>query len=265
MDQIGRDAAVPAATAFVQVSPEMTVLFGGGVAGAPIPHAAAALVFVLGGRGIPATLRVRPVAGAVAEEERGALMLLVAAAALSRLFGDVAAAAKDGCFHLTTELRAICVAVRDCPMQGDALRAYRGAKSIELLCEAMRLLGEGGLTPAAHDAELSREDSARVVAARRMIEERCHEKLTLERIARACGLNRSKLTRGFRQMFECTVAEAIADGRLARASRMLLTTDLPVSSVGYQAGYLNNASFARAFGRRFGVPPSDYRACRLAA
>ena len=46
---------------------------------------------------------------------------------------------------------------------------------------------------------------------------------------------------------------------------MLLTTDQPVSSIGYANGYLNNASFARAFGRRYGVTPSTFRACGVAA
>jgi len=66
-------------------------------------------------------------------------------------------------------------------------------------------------------------------------------------------------------MFDCSVAEAIAERRLEQASHMLLTTDLPVSSIGYENGYLNNAAFTRAFGRRFGVSPTDYRACRIAA
>ena len=103
------------------------------------------------------------------------------------------------------------------------------------------------------------------MAARQMIDDRASEKLTLDLIARGCGLNRSKLTRGFRELFNCTVAEAIAERRLDLARRMLLTTDLPVSSIGYESGYLNNASFARAFGRRFGRSPSDFRLQGLAA
>ena len=98
-----------------------------------------------------------------------------------------------------------------------------------------------------------------------MIDERWSEKLTLDKIARACGLNRAKLTRGFRDMFSCSIAEAIAEQRLSQAKRMLMTTNLPISSIGYENGYLNNASFARAFGRRFGVSPSDFRACQFAA
>jgi AraC family transcriptional activator of pyochelin receptor len=103
------------------------------------------------------------------------------------------------------------------------------------------------------------------VAARQIIEDRAAEKLTLDYIARSCGLNRSKLTRGFKALFDCTVAEAIAERRLETARRMLLSTDLPVSSIGYVAGYQNNASFTRAFGRRFGRTPSDLRLGDLAA
>jgi len=62
-----------------------------------------------------------------------------------------------------------------------------------------------------------------------------------------------------------SVGEALADKRLAEARRQLLATDLPVSVIGYRTGYSNNASFTRAFGRHFGVSPTDLRSCGLAA
>jgi AraC family transcriptional activator of pyochelin receptor len=104
-----------------------------------------------------------------------------------------------------------------------------------------------------------------MLEARRLIADRSGEKLTLDVIARSCGLNRSKLSKGFKTLFDCTVAQAIAEQRLESARRRLLTTDLPVSSIGYEAGYSNNASFARAFGRRFGRPPSGLRCGDIAA
>ena len=66
-------------------------------------------------------------------------------------------------------------------------------------------------------------------------------------------------------MFDMTVADAIADRRLGGASELLRSTDLPVSSIGYRCGYLNNASFTRAFSRRYGLAPTQYRAHRIAA
>jgi AraC family transcriptional activator of pyochelin receptor len=157
------------------------------------------------------------------------------------------------------------MALRDCAMAGEPRNVYRLAKSLELLCETVRMWAEGALVPLAPEGDLSFADTRRLIDARRLIDERWHEKLTLDSIARACGLNRAKLTRGFRELFACSIAEALAERRLGEASRMLLTTDKPVSSIGYENGYLNNASFARAFSRRFGRSPSDFRATGVAA
>ncbi len=60
------------------------------------------------------------------------------------------------------------------------------------------------------------------------------------------------------------------DGREARdavdqARQMLAASDLPVASIGYRCGYLNNASFTRAFSRRFGIAPTQLRLGQLAA
>jgi AraC family transcriptional regulator, transcriptional activator of the genes for pyochelin and ferripyochelin receptors len=242
----------------VQVSPEMVALFGAcDGSGAVWPHDPVELRFDLGAQ--PA-LHGR--ARAACAAQAGGLALIVARAACRRLFGrDL----EDGSYHLSHELRAIALAMIDCPFDAESRSTYRLGKAIELLCESFRLIGAGALVPLRGDAALSLADTRRLAEARRLIDERWSEKLTLDRIARACGLNRVKLTRGFREMYDCTVAVAIAERRLEEARRLLRTTDKPISSIGYDSGYLNNASFARAFSRRFGVSPSDYRAQRLAA
>ena len=66
-------------------------------------------------------------------------------------------------------------------------------------------------------------------------------------------------------MFDCSIADTLAEKRLEGARAMLLSTDLPIASIGYRCGYLNNASFSRAFTRRFGTAPTQYRARKLAA
>ena len=162
-------------------------------------------------------------------------------------------------------MRAIVAVLRQPPAAPEARTPYRLAKAIELLCETIRIFGDRGLAPLTAEGALSAADTRRVMAARQMIDERWNEKLTLDGIARACGVNRAKLTRGFRDLYDCSIAEALADRRLSEARRLLLTTDLPVSSVGYESGYLNNASFSRAFGRHFGRSPSHFRALGVAA
>src|SRR3546814_622169 len=60
-------------------------------------------------------------------------------------------------------------------------------------------------------------------------------------------------------MYKCAVAEAVSERRLSHARTLLSLSDLPVSSIGYRCGYQSNASFTRAFARRFGMTPTDMR------
>jgi AraC family transcriptional activator of pyochelin receptor len=261
----------PVARRCLVVSPEFTVLTGRGpFAEAAMPPGALAVAFGFGAIDAPATLSLvgSARAGQLAAEDAGAarIVLLIAPSGLERIAAVVLPRPDERLdFHLPSPLRAIALALRDCDRTSEAGDIYRSAKAIELLCETWSALDAGGLIPVAGDSDLSQADSRRLLEARRLIDEQWGQKLSLHAIAACCGLNREKLTRGFRKMFDCSVAEALAERRLSEASRMLVTTDLPVSSIGYENGYLNNASFARAFGRRFGVSPSDYRAARIAA
>lgn len=248
----------------IEVSPEMVALIGSGeFPGHPWPPEPVALSYTLGSVGNPAT--VRWIADPSEDDvDHGQLLLIVSASAVRRLFGSLSSD-QQGCFHITQELREIALAIWDCAMPEAVREPYRLAKSIELLCDTLLAIGEGALVPVLGDGHMSLQDSRRLLQARAMIDDRWAEKLTLDMLSRACGLNRAKLTRGFRTMFNCSVADALAEKRLECARTMLLSTDLPVASVGYRCGYLNNASFTRAFTRRFGVAPSQYRAERLAA
>jgi AraC family transcriptional activator of pyochelin receptor len=250
---------------FIAVSPEMTAVLGS-APGAPVPPRAMALIASTGKAVCSLHFEPRPRLKALLEQAGPhRLVFLVQREAVLRLGGRRLIDEGAACFHLSAELRGILLSLRHPPATAEARSTYQLAKSIEFLCETLRLFAANELAPLVGEGLLSPADTRRVMAARQMIDDRASEKLTLDLIARGCGLNRSKLTRGFRELFNCTVAEAIAERRLDLARRMLLTTDLPVSSIGYESGYLNNASFARAFGRRFGRSPSDFRLQGLAA
>jgi AraC family transcriptional activator of pyochelin receptor len=263
-------AANAAVMEAIEVSPEMTALLGRGeIAEPPMPANPVALIYAFAADETPPTLRFAPevrldeLSGGCDHAYR--LIFLVDRTAMQRLGGGALAGELPLLAYLPSELRAIAMALREPPATPLARTTYLLAKSIELLCETIRMNSADALVPMIHDGVLSLADTRRLIAARKVIDERWSEKLTLDGIARACGLNRAKLTRGFREVFACTVAEALAERRLSQARQLLLTTDLPISSVGYEAGYLSNASFARAFGRHFGRSPSDYRAFGLAA
>lgn len=243
----------------IHVSQEMQSFVGiGAIPAGDWPAEAIGLSFRL--EDATVAFHTQPIGAAMTGDD---IACIVTAAACHRIFGLLPDG--DARWHLPSELRALVLAILDCRLPGEARDTLRLAKSIELLCATFAMITGETLVPADAGGDLNEIDARRIVAARRLIDERWHEKLTLDSIARACGINRAKLTRGFRAMFDTTVAEAIADRRLGGASELLRATDLPVSSIGYRCGYLNNASFTRAFSRRYGVAPTLYRAHRLAA
>ena len=168
-------------------------------------------------------------------------------------------ALRDGIYYLPAELRAIATHALIYDLTGPARQSYRAAKGIELLCETARLSMTGGLISSHARSGLSVTDIQRLTSAKKMIAEQFDKKLTLNSIGHVCGLNRAKLTRGFKILFGTSIGEALSEARLWSACALIQTTNKPISSIGYEAGYLNNASFTRAFRRRYGVCPSAYR------
>ena len=239
----------------IDISPEMVAFVGRGPADpTDWPTNALTLAF----RSTDATVST------VSDGEDADLVIVVAAAACDRIFGFTPGGHHTA-WHLASPIRTVMLGILDCTLAEPARETLRAGKCIELLCLVVEALREDALVPANAMGDWSELDTQRIVAARQLIDERWREKLTLDDIARACGLNRTKLTRGFRDLYACTISDAIAEQRLGGARQLLLASDLPISSIGYRCGYLNNASFTRAFSRRFGEAPSQMRVHRVAA
>jgi AraC family transcriptional activator of pyochelin receptor len=240
----------------VDVSPEMLAFVGAGTVAAAWPLHWLVITFDGLHAGAPARIATpgdRKVDALAAAD----LVFAVDPAACRRLFGAVLG--PDERWYLPTDLRAIALAITGCNLPEPARATLRLAKSIELLLAILTRAAAGQLVTADNAGALRENEAIRILAARRLIDENWREKLTLDGIARTCGVNRAKLTSGFRAMFHCSVADALAENRLTRARHMLRETDLAISSIGYACGYQNNASFTRAFSRRFGMPPSQLR------
>lgn len=243
----------------LDVSIRMTVFFGPGEV--PEPALAlhpARLSFACDGQ----TCLVA-VGGSLPHGATADIVFLVDPEGCREVFGH--APQENGVWHLSTEQRALALALRDCPLPEPAAMTMRTVRAIELLYSVTLGVQTGELVPADGAGMLGELDARRIAKARLLVDQSAHEKITLDAIARACGLNRAKLTQGFRAAYGCSVTEAIAERRLASAHELLRVTDLPVSSVGYRCGYNNNASFSRAFSRRFGVAPTQLRAGLAAA
>ena len=80
---------------------------------------------------------------------------------------------------------------------------------------------------------------------------------TLQSLASRHGLNRSKLARGFRQVYGTTVFDVLHRERLKMACRLLEDSKLQIGEVARAVGYKDATSFSRSFRRHYGVAPSE--------
>lgn len=83
--------------------------------------------------------------------------------------------------------------------------------------------------------------------------------LTVEAVARRCGVDRSHLFRLFKQHLQLSPQQYLIRLRLNKAEELLQTTSLSVSEVAFSCGFNDLCHFSRLFKRRFGVSPSARR------
>lgn len=82
-------------------------------------------------------------------------------------------------------------------------------------------------------------------------------------LAHKVGTNQQRLTRVFREQVGMSAYDYLQQLRLERGRGLLQDTDLQVQLIAERVGYRNPGDFTRAFRRRFGVTPREYRQGRL--
>ncbi len=130
---------------------------------------------------------------------------------------------------------------------------YRCAKALELASLVLE-----GFSPASDQAfsgYLTPSDRDRVRAACDLLITHAVDPPDLTDVARQCGINLSKLNRGFRAIYGMAPYRYIQEYRLNRAYKMLASGHFTVSQVASEAGY-TPAHFSTLFRRRFGVAPN---------
>ncbi len=178
------------------------------------------------------------------------------------LAGLSAAAVPDGFFFRRLPLPAEAArAVRDLlqmPYRNALRRVYAGAKAQELLCTALQALAApqpdlpGGIV-------LRDGDLDRVARARAILDDSLADPPTVAALARAVGLNRNKLSYGFRHLHDRSMSDYLSERRLDAAWRLLQAGGVSVTDVAAAVGYRHVGSFSSAFSRHYGLAPGAVR------
>ena len=159
-----------------------------------------------------------------------------------------------------------------------SLRRTRGVRSLPVSEDLAALLGCAERRPGR--AELSWQPSGRYVAAFRAavgaivrpcgddrvaaavdrLEARHDDRQGLEAVAAEAGLSPAQLSRLCNRHLGAPPGRLARARRLEHAARLLVTTDCPIAAIAAACGYADQATFTRAFSRRFGLPPGKLRA-----
>ena len=89
--------------------------------------------------------------------------------------------------------------------------------------------------------------------------EHLSERLSLDQLAARALMSRRSFTRQFRQATGTTVQRWLLEQRLARAQRLLETSDRALELIAQQAGFGTALSLRQHFQARLGLAPSAYR------
>ncbi len=82
---------------------------------------------------------------------------------------------------------------------------------------------------------------------------------TLDTLAKAAGMSRTKFVEKFRQIIGITPGTYMTQWRMNWAANQLTSTDNIIYDIALSSGYQSDATFCRAFRQQFGLPPSEYR------
>ena len=111
--------------------------------------------------------------------------------------------------------------------------------------------GRTGWLAGAGDATVGRSSAA--------LHRRPAHPWTLDELAKEAAVSRSALTERFARYLGQSPMAYLADWRLELGAEALRTSSRSVLSIATEVGYESEAAFNRAFKRRFGKPPAQYR------
>lgn len=82
---------------------------------------------------------------------------------------------------------------------------------------------------------------------------------SVRQLAQEVRMTPDHLQRLFKQETGLRLGSVIVERKLGEAAHLLSATDVVVKEVAYTVGYSHPSSFVRAFRRRFGKSPTEYR------
>jgi AraC-like DNA-binding protein len=105
--------------------------------------------------------------------------------------------------------------------------------------------------------------SHRYVTISEVLKSHVHSALSINELSNLAGLSLSTFKREFKKQFKDTPSNYLKDKRLEKTKELLLTTELSITEICYEAGFKDIAHFSRSFKKKYKVSPSGFRSLIL--
>ena len=102
-------------------------------------------------------------------------------------------------------------------------------------------------------------DLLRIGDAIAYIESSYSERISNPKLARMAHMTVRTFQRTFHQTMHMTPSENIKQVRIRNAAHLLKESDLPLTRVAHECGFVDSSYFGRIFRRTMGITPSEYR------
>jgi AraC-like DNA-binding protein len=106
---------------------------------------------------------------------------------------------------------------------------------------------------------ISDYEKQQLLQVRSLLEQELTKHYSLYELARKAGLNRFKLTYGFRLLYGNSIYRYLKEKRMARAIELLYFEEMAVKEVSYACGFTNPHNFSTAFRQFYGCTPLEFR------
>jgi AraC-like DNA-binding protein len=115
------------------------------------------------------------------------------------------------------------------------------------------------MPPTAPPLLLNEAENAAIREACSILLQDLSKRYTIPALSRMVGMNRYKLSQGFKQLFGHTVYRYAQEARMLEAMRLLNETSYPIKKISWLTGFNHTDNFITAFKRHFRKTPALVR------
>ncbi|MCT4600612.1 MAG: AraC family transcriptional regulator [Marinifilaceae bacterium] len=158
---------------------------------------------------------------------------------------------------ISSEIFQVLNQINNAYLMGDYYSMYIESKINELII--LQLHEIENMNQKVVEVCKSSTDVDKIYEAKSIILDNYENPPSIYDLSKMVGLNRDKLKKGFKEIFNQTIFECLFEFKMHKAYRLIFDTKKSISEIGFDCGYSYASHFTTAFRRKFGFSPNELR------